>query len=106
METMGNRLKRLRVENHLTQEDVGKIIGVQKAAVNKYEKGNVENIKRESVIKLAHLYKVNPSYILCFNEPSEAAYWAYRRLDEEDQSEIYDKINRMLKSEKYAIEEN
>lgn len=68
MESMGERLKRLRIENNLTQENVGKAIGVQKAAVNKYEKGNVENIKRTTIMKLAKLYNVKPSYILCLEE--------------------------------------
>ena len=61
---MGERLKRLRLENNMTQEYVGKVIGVQKAAINKYEKGNVENIKRTSILKLSKLYKPGISELL------------------------------------------
>lgn len=68
MESMSDRLRRLRVENNMTQEHVGKVLGVQKAAINKYETGNVENIKRTSILKLAKLYGVKPSYLLCFDE--------------------------------------
>ena len=36
---MGERIKQLRIANGLTQEDLGKYIGVQKSAIRKYEKG-------------------------------------------------------------------
>jgi transcriptional regulator with XRE-family HTH domain len=61
---MGEILKELRLQKGLTQEDVGKIIGVQKAAIQKYEKGDVENIKRSSLEKLAKYYGVTTGYLL------------------------------------------
>ena len=51
--TTGERIKMLRKEHNLTQEELGAKIGVQKAAIQKYEKGTVKNIKRDSLIKLA-----------------------------------------------------
>ena len=44
---MGERIKKLRQEKGLTQEELGKYIGVKKAAIMKYEKGNVQKIKEE-----------------------------------------------------------
>ena len=35
---MGERIKQLRQANGLTQEELGKYIGVKKAAIMKYEK--------------------------------------------------------------------
>ena len=64
-ETMGQRLKRLRLSHGLTLEEVGKIIGVQKTAVLKYEKDQVKNMKRESIQRLADYYGVSPTYLLC-----------------------------------------
>ena len=61
--TMGEILKELRLEKGLTQEEVGNLIGVQKAAIQKYEKGDVENIKRSSIEKLAKYYGVTTDYI-------------------------------------------
>ena len=54
--TTGERIKMLRKEHNLTQEELGAKIGVQKAAIQKYEKGTVKNIKRDSLIKLAHRF--------------------------------------------------
>lgn len=53
----------------MTQEDLGKIIGVQKAAIQKYEKGTVKNIKRASLIKLAEVLGTTPEYIIGWDAP-------------------------------------
>lgn len=72
--TPGERIKQLRKENKMTQEQLGKVIGVQKAAIQKYEKGTVQNIKRASLIKLAEVLGTTPEYILGWeNAPSNLA---------------------------------
>ena len=58
--TTGERIKMLRKEHNLTQEELGAKIGVQKAAIQKYEKGTVKNIKRDSLIKLAQCLDTSP----------------------------------------------
>ena len=68
--TMGERIKQLREEKGLTQEELGKYIGVQKSAIRKYEKGSVENIKRSSIETLSKIFNVSPSYLMCLDEPS------------------------------------
>lgn len=71
--TPGERIRDLRKQMHLTQEDIGKALGIQKAAVQKYEKGTVKNIKRENLIKLAKLLNTTPEYILGWESmPSNA----------------------------------
>jgi DNA-binding XRE family transcriptional regulator len=39
MEILGEKVKQFRKQQHLTQEDLGKLIGVQKAQISKIEKG-------------------------------------------------------------------
>ena len=51
--TIGERLKRLRIEKGLTQEEVGKILGVTKGAIQKYENGI--NNKKSPCDKSSHL---------------------------------------------------
>ena len=68
--TPGERIKKLRRSLGMTQEDLGKVIGVQKAAVQKYEKGTVKNIKRENLIKLAKALGTTPEYILGWDMPN------------------------------------
>lgn len=61
---MGKRIKELRLKKGVTQEELGKIIGVQKSAILKYESGLVENMKRNSIKTLADYFGVRPSYLM------------------------------------------
>ena len=58
METVGQRIKRLRKERKWTQEMLGAKLGVKKAAVQKYESGRVVNLKQETIKKLTDLFEV------------------------------------------------
>lgn len=69
--TTGERIRQLRKEHSLTQEELGAKIGVQKAAIQKYEKGTVTNIKRDSLIKLAKILDTTPEYLLGWEETPE-----------------------------------
>lgn len=64
---MGERIKELRISKGYTQEDLGKILGLKKAAIQKYENGDVENIKRSKIKLLADALSVTPSYIMWGN---------------------------------------
>lgn len=48
----------------MTQEDVGKILGIQRAGVQKYENDAVSNISTAVVEKLAEAFEVSPSYLI------------------------------------------
>lgn len=68
---MGDRIKQLRIERGLTQEELGKVIGVQKSAIRKYEAGVVQNLKRSSIEKLANFFGVKPSFLMCLENEQE-----------------------------------
>lgn len=72
METMGDRIKRLRRQKGLTQEELGKRLGLNKEAISKYEKGRVENIKRSVIKEMADIFEVNPVWLMCLDEQSSA----------------------------------
>ena len=65
---VGTRIRALRTARGLTQEEPGKLLGVKKAAVQKYENGSVENLKRATVLKLSEIFDVSPSYLMGFDE--------------------------------------
>lgn len=69
---MGARIKQLRLEKKATQEDVGKVIGVSKATIMKYEKGIVSNMKRSSIAKLAEYFNVSPTYLMGMEDKEPA----------------------------------
>lgn len=65
---MGERIRLLRREHGLTQEELGKAVGLQRAAINKYEKGRVENMKRSTIMKLAKVLHTTPSYLMGYED--------------------------------------
>lgn len=71
MDKMGTRIREKRIEYGYTMEELGKLVGVQPSAVNKWEKGMVTNIKRSTVLKLAKVFHCNPSWIMGYDEPKE-----------------------------------
>lgn len=71
MRNIGAYIRELRTERGMTQEELGKIIGVQKAAVQKWENGTVKNLKRGTILKLSEYFGVTPASFVD-EEDSEA----------------------------------
>ena len=61
---MGELIKNLRIKKGLTQQELGNLLGLKKAAINKYENGTVENIKRSIIQKMAEIFDVSPAYLM------------------------------------------
>ena len=64
METMGDRIKRLRIENNMTLEELGNKVGVGKSTVRKWENGIIANMRRDKIAKLATALGVSPAYLM------------------------------------------
>ncbi len=58
---IGALIKKLRTEHGFSQEELGNMLGVQRAAVQKWECGTVKNLKRETIKKLSEIFNVPPS---------------------------------------------
>ena len=69
--TIGERIKTARVNRDMTQEELGKKIGVQRAAINKYETGVVVNLKRSTIEALAQALDVDPIWLMGLNESGD-----------------------------------
>lgn len=77
--TTGERIRQLRIEHQMTQEELGAKVGVQKAAIYKYENGLVVNLKRSTIEKLALVLETTPTYLMGM-EDSESNQNAYTEL--------------------------
>ncbi len=70
--TLGQRIRQLRLEYGFSQEELGAKIGVQKAAINKYETGTVVNLKPAVIEGLAKALYTTPAYLMGWEDSSEA----------------------------------
>lgn len=68
--TMGQYIKHLREQLHMSQEELGQSLNppVNRAAINKWETGQVENIKRTYIQQLAKKFCVSPCELMCFDD--------------------------------------
>lgn len=64
MGTVGQRLRRFRLDKGMTQEELGEILGITKAAVQKYESGAIRNFKSDTVRKLCEVFNAPPAYFI------------------------------------------
>ena len=65
--SIGMTIKKLRQEKGLTQEELGTLLGLKKAAVQKYESGQVQNLKHATIKRLCEIFEKSPS-VFIFNE--------------------------------------
>ena len=81
---VGMVIKNARLAKGMTQEELGNILGVQRSAIAKYEKGRVVNIKRSTLQKLAEALDLRGSDLIIGSNPEEAANLHAKVLLDED----------------------
>ncbi len=70
--TTGEKIKNLRTALNMSQEELGKKVGVQKAAINKYENDIVINLKRTVIVALARALDTTPAYLMGWDDMDQA----------------------------------
>lgn len=65
---MGEIIKYHRERLDLSQEALGAKLGVNKAAVQKWESGRVENLKRKTIKQLADLFEISSCSLMGWDE--------------------------------------
>lgn len=65
---IGQRIRQQRHALDMTQEELGKKIGVTKATINKYETGIVHTLPRPKIEALASALQITPAYLMGWTE--------------------------------------
>lgn len=61
LEVLGDMIKQVRLERNLTQEQLGKLIGVQKAQISKLE-NSATNVTMETILRVFNALKAKISF--------------------------------------------
>ncbi len=69
--TIGKRIKQLREDKGLTQEDIAKKIGVAIQTIYKYENEIVTNIPLDKLEKIAKALQTTPAYLMGWEDNAE-----------------------------------
>ena len=66
---LGEKMKKLRLEQGLTLEEVGNRVGVGKSTVRKWENGQIANMRRDKIALVAKALNTTPGYLMGWEEP-------------------------------------
>ena len=69
--TVGENIKRMRIEKGMTQKELGKMCNIAESAIRRYELGGA-NPKFETIQKIAAALSVDPFSLYSFEMASEA----------------------------------
>lgn len=61
LEILGHLIKKVRLERNLTQQDLGNLIGVQRAQISKLE-NNTTNVTMETILRVFGALKAKVSF--------------------------------------------
>ena len=61
LEVLGEKIRKVRLERSLTQEELGKLVGVQRAQISKLE-NNTTNVRMETILKVFGALKAKVNF--------------------------------------------
>ncbi|KST94098.1 XRE family transcriptional regulator [Lactococcus lactis] len=102
---MENLLKNKRLEKKMTLEQVGKLVGVGKSTVRKWENGMIENMGRDKIVALSKALNISPLDILGLTDDEsvepiiEKTIQKMKQLEESRQKIVLDTANSQLKEQ-------
>lgn len=116
MKTVKSIIRDNRQKLNLTKAELAEKIGVNASTITRWESGEVANMTRKNMIKLANVLHISPMDLLGKNkdvlpslnlsENEKEMLSLYKQLDTEDKAEIKGEIKGMLKADKYKVKSN
>ena len=68
MSILQERIKERRLASGLTLSEVAELIGVKEATVQRYESGEIKNIKHTTIVKLSEIFRCTPQYLMGWSD--------------------------------------
>lgn len=97
----GKYLKEMRNKNGYTQQEVAKLIGVNKQTIFKYESDMIINIPHEKLEKLAKLYKTTSLHLIGWGddliENGQFIENVCRGMNEKEKEAVFKEIEVLIK---------
>lgn len=86
MATLQERIKERRTEKGFTLLDLAIALGVKEATMQRYESGEIKNVKHETVVKLAEILNCSPQYLMGWVDvPNDLVLYNQPLTDKEQQ---------------------
>lgn len=69
---MSRKIKDLRAKHDLTLEQIAQQVGVGRSTVRKWETGQIQNMRRDKIAKLASALHTTPEYLMGWEKDSDS----------------------------------
>lgn len=99
---MNEIIKMKRLEKNMSLEEVGKLVGVGKSTVRKWENGMIENMGRDKIVALSKALDISPLDILGMSEkdlPKSSIETIYNQLEKPRQTKVYNFAEEQLEEQ-------
>ena len=73
MGILNDRIKQRRLQLGLTLLFLAEQLGIKEATMQRYESGEIKNIKHETIVKLAEILHCSPSYLMGWQDSVSAS---------------------------------
>lgn len=103
--TMGQRIKELRLGIGLSQEELAKMIGTTKQTVCKYESGVVTNIPLNRIKKMAEIFGADAAYVMGYDDEDQPVIDELAQVREVFSSLPADKQKQVLDYARFLLQE-
>lgn len=103
---MNEIIKMKRLEKNMSLEEVGKLVGVGKSTVRKWENGMIENMGRDKIVALSKALDISPLDILGMSEkdlPKSSIETIYNQLEKPRQTKVYNFAERQLEEQNRKV---
>jgi len=100
MSSINKRIKHRRLSLGMTLLEVAEQLGVKEATVQRYESGEIKNIKHETIAALAKILKCSPAYIMGWEDEAEEPSTELSDFEKA----LIDKIRTLDEKGKHAVE--
>lgn len=116
MATLQERIKERRTVLGFTLLEVAELLGVKEATMQRYESGEIKNIKHDTIVEMAKIFKCSPQYLMGWTDmvmerkiqqpitkdnKFQQLIDNYNKLNEEGQEKLLDYSDDLVSSQKY-----
>ena len=109
-----NRIKELRINQGMTLLQLSEKLGVSESTVQRYESGNIKNLKYETMVELARIFGSSPCHVMGWEDedsieeikltdPENHLLALYKSLNQEGQEMIIKQAEALVASGLYNI---
>ena len=74
------RIKKCRLENNMTLLELANALGVREATAQRYESGEIKNLKHATVLEMSRVFNCSPAYLMGWDKKEPEDTQRYKRL--------------------------